>query len=77
MKKPVAPCKGCPDRVPEPNCHITCLKYKEFVKQSEIYREEKYQAIEANRIQTDIENRRKKMAATGQMYRKKKRHGNS
>ena len=77
MKKPIAPCKGCQDRVIEPNCHITCIRYNEFVKQSEQYREEKYKAIEANRIQNEIENRRKKLAATGQMYRKKKRHGNS
>lgn len=25
-----APCKGCPDRVVEPNCHMTCERYKEF-----------------------------------------------
>lgn len=25
-----APCKDCPDRVVEPNCHMTCERYKEF-----------------------------------------------
>lgn len=24
------PCKDCTDRVVEPNCHMTCEKYKEF-----------------------------------------------
>lgn len=24
------PCKGCEDRIPEPNCHGTCEKYKEW-----------------------------------------------
>ena len=26
--KPKAPCKDCPDRTIEPNCHNTCEKYK-------------------------------------------------
>ena len=26
-----APCKGCKDRTVEPNCHMTCDKYLEFV----------------------------------------------
>lgn len=25
-----APCKDCPDRVVEPNCHMTCEKYIAF-----------------------------------------------
>lgn len=25
-----APCRDCPDRVVEPNCHMTCEKYLEF-----------------------------------------------
>lgn len=25
-----APCKNCPDRCVEPNCHMTCEKYLEF-----------------------------------------------
>ncbi len=25
-----APCKGCPDRTVEPNCHMTCEKYIAF-----------------------------------------------
>lgn len=25
-----APCKDCPDRVVEPNCHMTCERYKEY-----------------------------------------------
>ena len=39
----------------------------------ELFREEKYRIAEENRIQNEIESRRKKMAAAGQMYRKKKR----
>lgn len=36
-----APCKGCKDRVPEPNCHITCEKYIEFDKKMKQQRYEK------------------------------------
>ena len=25
-----APCKDCPDRTVEPNCHTTCAKYLEY-----------------------------------------------
>ncbi len=25
-----APCKNCPDRCVEPNCHMSCPKYIEF-----------------------------------------------
>ena len=28
-----APCKNCPDRTIEPNCHTTCKTYKEWRKQ--------------------------------------------
>lgn len=28
-----APCKGCTDRVIEPNCHSTCKKYLDYVEQ--------------------------------------------
>lgn len=24
------PCYGCPDRCPDPNCHITCAAYKDW-----------------------------------------------
>lgn len=24
------PCRGCPDRVPDPNCHTTCERYLEY-----------------------------------------------
>lgn len=27
-----APCKNCPDRTIEPNCHTTCKKYLEWRK---------------------------------------------
>ena len=25
-----SPCKGCPDRTVEPNCHMTCDKYRAY-----------------------------------------------
>lgn len=25
-----APCKGCPDRTVEPNCHVTCPRYQSY-----------------------------------------------
>lgn len=64
MKRPKAPCKDCDSRFV--GCHIVCDKYLRFTHDMELFREEKY------RIQNEIESRRKKMAATGQMYRKKK-----
>jgi len=30
MKKPDVPCRGCKERVAEPNCHPTCSRYQEF-----------------------------------------------
>lgn len=27
---PSAPCKNCPDRSIEPNCHTNCKKYHDF-----------------------------------------------
>lgn len=29
------PCRGCPDRCPEPNCHLTCEKFIEWQKKIE------------------------------------------
>ncbi len=70
MKRPKAPCKDCDSRFV--GCHIVCDKYLRFTHDMELFREEKYRIAEENRIQNEIESRRKKMAATGQMYRKKK-----
>lgn len=44
-----APCKGCKDRVVEPNCHMACEKYLEFVKNKEEYKEKerKYKLLNA------------------------------
>lgn len=37
---PPNPCHGCTERVPDPNCHMTCPKYIEFhAVQEERYRE--------------------------------------
>jgi len=74
MKKPTAPCKDCETRYL--GCHAECDRYKKFTKESELFREEKYKRQEENRVQNDIENRRKKLAATGQLSRRR-RHGNS
>ena len=39
------PCKGCTDRVVEPNCHTTCERYKEYTdeqhRQKEVIRKAK------------------------------------
>lgn len=70
MKRPIAPCKDCDSR--SIGCHAVCEKYIKFNKECEALRKEKQRIAEENRIQNEIESRRKKMAATGQMYRKKK-----
>ena len=41
-----APCKNCPDRIPEPNCHITCEKYKEFLTEAKTVQEKEKKARE-------------------------------
>ena len=35
MPNDICPCKDCKDRVPEPNCHITCQKYIGWSKRNE------------------------------------------
>lgn len=61
MKKPQSPCLGCDDRVPDPNCHITCEKYIAYSKACEKYRKESYKRKEHNRIMNEIDTRRKMM----------------
>lgn len=39
MTPKLSPCKGCPDRTVEPNCHTNCEKYLEQVKEYEVIRE--------------------------------------
>ena len=70
-----SPCKGCTEetgRSVEPNCHMTCEKYLEFRRQRDKENAERNEAIENIRIQNEIESRRKRMIATGQMSRRKK-----
>lgn len=71
MKRPIAPCKDCEHRFV--GCHIVCDKYIQFSHAMEIFREEKYRILEENRIQNEIESRRKRMAATGQFSRRRTR----
>ena len=49
-----APCMNCPDRCPEPNCHITCQRYIDSVKKQKTdFAEEKL-----NRELNYLDNRR-------------------
>lgn len=41
-----APCRNCPDRCIEPNCHITCEKYKEFLTEAKVIQEKEKRARE-------------------------------
>lgn len=35
MTPKLSPCKDCPDRTVEPNCHMTCERYKKQVEEHE------------------------------------------
>lgn len=70
MKHPKAPCLGCEDRFV--GCHSLCDKYIKYNHECEIYREERYKAVQEALIQNDIEHSRIKRAAEGRMYRRKK-----
>jgi len=73
LKQPESPCLGCTERVADPNCHGYCEKYLTFSKLCEEFRAEKKRIAEANRILNDIEHDRIVKAATGRMYKRKKR----
>lgn len=66
-----APCKDCPDRVVEPNCHMTCEKYL-------AYRAKIDKAFEGKCIASGLDyytarlierERRRKVAHTWKPYR--------
>lgn len=67
----IAPCKDCPDRVPEPNCHITCEKYLTFKRLKEEQKSEQVKIAKMEQIQNDIERDRIRKASTGSFYRSK------
>lgn len=75
MSKPIAPCLGCvAETGRSPTCHTTCPKYKVYVKECEAFREEKHRTCDENRVQWEIEARRKKMIKTGDMFRRRSKH---
>ena len=73
MKQPEPPCYGCTERVADPNCHGYCEKYLTFDKLCREFRAEKKRIAEENRILNGIEHDRIVKAATGRMYKRKKR----
>lgn len=78
MTNPNPPCNDpitrepCPDRCAEPNCHTTCEKYIAFEKKCKELRHERFVAMNNNRIQRDIKERRIAMAQSGRFYKRKK-----
>lgn len=38
----MAPCKDCPDRTVEPNCHTDCEKYRAFQQFIDSHQDEKF-----------------------------------
>ena len=71
MKQPTSPCLGCPDRCPEPNCHITCERYLAYSKECEVLRKERLKVAEQHYDIRAIEKRRIKMASEGRFYTSK------
>lgn len=50
MKIDNAPCRGCQDRVVEPNCHMTCERYLAFVEELERIKEEQKKEKESEYV---------------------------
>lgn len=61
MKQPTSPCLGCPDRCPEPNCHITCERYNHFLQLNNEYKDEVLKEKELDSLNYSLSRRRKKM----------------
>lgn len=63
IKKPVAPCLGCPDRAV--GCHTKCVKYADYVRRAEIWRkylwnERLAEAYKGEAVYRFMSNRRKR-----------------
>lgn len=67
----IAPCKDCPDRVPEPNCHMTCEKYLTFKRLKEEEKQRQTETAIHEQRMNDIERDRIRKASTGAFYRSK------
>ena len=70
MNKPIAPCRGCPDR--EVGCHSICEKYLAYDAENKIFREEKIRVSDAFWIQNDIERRRIEMFKAKKFYKSRR-----
>ena len=60
MSPKLKPCKDCPDRSIEPNCHTTCEKYLAQVKEYEIIKNEKSKESDFNEFKKDMVTKMKK-----------------
>lgn len=61
-----APCKDCPDRVVEPNCHMVCGKYIE-------YQQSRRAVQKANEIKNRLDSHKKEFSARYLRYQHKKK----
>ena len=73
MVRIIAPCKGCTERVADPNCHITCEKYLTFRRLKDEQKKELTEKAIQEQIQNDIERDRIRRAKTGQLKRRRKK----
>lgn len=73
MTRIIAPCKGCKERVAEPNCHTTCERYLTFRRLKDEQNAELHKKAVQESIQNDIERDRIRRASTGQLYRSGRR----
>ena len=71
MRQPESPCLGCPDRCPEPNCHMTCKKYIAFRKECDVLMQARAKTAREYDDQRYIEQRRIKMASEGKFYKQR------
>lgn len=64
MNKPIAPCIKCtPEtgRCAEPNCHITCKRYNDFLKLNKEYHDQLLKEKDIDSLNYSLSRRRKKM----------------
>lgn len=72
MVRLIAPCKGCPDRVAEPNCHITCERYLTYVRLNKEMKDEIHKQKEIDAFIYSMNARRGRMGGVNVIKQERK-----
>lgn len=64
-----APCKGCPDRAVEPNCHASCPRYRSYRASIDTAAAAKAPNLDSYTLDTMERFRRRKCCHTWKPYR--------